>query len=225
MKIQYDLQLKLRDFTLDIQGAWDTGTLGIYGPSGAGKSTFFNLLQGLLKPDQGLIRLNNRELTRVDRGIYIPVQHRKIALVFQNKLLFPHMNIRENLQFPLAYVKSPRIEFNEVVDLLELSELLDSMPQDISGGEQQRTAIGRALLSSPELLLLDEPFNGVDITLREKILQYLKTLSTELKIPMMVISHELSDLEALTKDILYMKRGKFLKTKAHRFSIPGCYPI
>ena len=208
MSLVFDLTLPRRDFELSLQGEMGDTATGVFGPSGAGKTSFFSLLTGLETPASGRIVLNGKVLTDMEKGISLPANKRRIGVVFQDKLIFPHLSIRENLLFGERYVKKRKISLEDVVDLLDLSTLLDSMPHEISGGEQQRTAIGRALLTSPELLLLDEPFNAVDNTLRTRILPYLKRVRDTLKIPMLVISHDLPDIQRLTSQVYLIEKGR-----------------
>lgn len=208
MSLELRVQLPRRHFTLNLAFEMGRETLGVYGHSGAGKTSLFYLINGLESPTEGRIVLNGRVLTDSDKGIHLPPQKRRIGTVFQEKLLFPHLTVRENLLFGIPYCKKPGIPLSDVVDLLDLSHVLNSQPAEISGGEQQRTAIGRALLTSPELLLLDEPFNAVDNSLRSNILPYLRRLQNQLEIPMLVISHDLPDIQRLTDRILLLKQGQ-----------------
>ncbi len=209
MSLQVNIELPRRDFLLKIEADFGRGLVGIFGPSGAGKTSLFSLLAGIEKPAKGSIVLNGRVLSDVDKGIHIPSHERRIGMVFQEKLLFPHMKVKENLMFGVKYVKKEkrRITLEEVVELLNLGEFLDAYPSEISGGEQQRVGIGRALLTSPEMLLLDEPFNAVDTQLRLSILPYLKKIHEVLEIPMLVISHDLPDIQRLTDQIFVMEKG------------------
>lgn len=208
MSLHFDLQMPRRDFTLNIEGEFGDQTIGIFGPSGAGKTSFFSLLAGLEKPEKGKIILNGRVLTDTEKGIFVPVHKRHIGVVFQEKLLFPHMTIKENILFGERYSKDKTLGLDEVAELLGLRSLLDSMPHEVSGGEQQRTAIGRALLTSPDMLLLDEPFNAMDNSLRATILPYLRNLRDQLQIPFLVISHDLPDIQRLTDKIYFMDQGR-----------------
>ena len=208
MGLKFDLELPRRDFLLKLEGGFEKKTVGIFGPSGAGKTSFFQALCGLEKPAMAKIELNGRALNDTENRIFEAPQKRGIGVVFQEKLLFPHLNVKKNLLFGVRYNNRDSLPFNDIVDLLELEKLLDSMPSEISGGEQQRAAIGRALLSGPELLLLDEPFNAVDEALRRNILPYLRRVRDELNIPMLVISHDLPDIQALTNDIYLIENGR-----------------
>ena len=208
MALEFNLQLPRRDFDLKLSGLFENGITGIYGPSGAGKSSFFHLLSGLEKPVQGFVKLNGKVLTDTEKGISVPVNKRRIGVVFQDRLLLPHLSVKKNLIFGVPYVKESKLSLHEVVDFLSLSSVLKSRPGEISGGEQQRVAIGRALMTSPEMLLLDEPFSAVDYTLRSTILPYIKGLKEVFPIPILVISHDRDDLEKLTDRICLISRGR-----------------
>ncbi|QEN05958.1 ATP-binding cassette domain-containing protein [Thiospirochaeta perfilievii] len=208
MGLEFDIQLERREFKLDLSAEFHNKTYGIYGHSGAGKTSLFSLLNGLLRPSTGFIKLDGETLVNVKQKIFIPPNKRRIGVVFQEKLLFPHLNVRENLEFGCRYIKDRSISLSEVTELLGLNNLLDVMPNRISGGEQQRVAIGRAILTSPKLLLLDEPFNAVDNNLRESILPYIKRVGDSLNIPMLIISHDLPDIQRITDDIYVIEKGK-----------------
>lgn len=207
MGIEFNLQLQRDNFTLDLFGKFFRETIGIYGPSGAGKTTLFNLINGSLKPDSGYITIDGRTVVDTDQGIFIPAHKRNIGVVFQDKLLFPHLTVKENLLFGVKYSVRRRFQLEKVADILNLTSLINKYPAMLSGGESQRVAIGRALMTSPELLLMDEPFNAVDYTLRDTILTYLKRILDEYKIPALIISHDLSDLKVLTETIYRIENG------------------
>lgn len=208
MSLVFKLKLPRRDYILELDGNLNKKTIGIFGPSGAGKTSFFMMLCGLLKPAEGYIKLNGRMLTDTDNKVFIAPDKRRTGVVFQEQLLFPHLNIKKNLLFAEHYNRRQKISFRKTVELLDLGSLLDSIPGRISGGEQQRAAIGRALLSDPELLLLDEPFSAIDSSSRKNILPYLKRVRDELDIPMLVISHDLSDILKLTNEIYLIDKGR-----------------
>lgn len=200
------------NFNLDLDVEIDNNVTGIFGHSGAGKTSLLHLLAGLAKPASGSIVFNGRELVNVEKKIFVPPHRRRFGLAFQEARLFPHMTVRKNLLFGQKYLprdcKVP--DFDDIVDLLELRHLLDSHPAFISGGEKQRAALGRALLSSPEMLLLDEPFSAVDIVLRKHIFPFLWKIRSSLDIPMLIISHDLPDILKLTDRLLLIDSGKVI---------------
>jgi molybdate transport system ATP-binding protein len=188
----------------------DSSITGIFGPSGAGKTTLFNLISGVDTPKNGIIELNNTLLVNTDENIAIKGKNRNIGYVFQENYLFPHLSVKKNLLYSQPYnkKKSNYISFNDVVDLLEINNILNNKPRQLSGGERQRVAIGRALLSQPDLLLLDEPFSNVDCSKRKQIISYLLKINNHFKIPMLIISHHLEDILKLTRKIVLIENGK-----------------
>ncbi|MBB6480140.1 ATP-binding cassette domain-containing protein [Spirochaeta isovalerica] len=209
MSLEFDLTLARREFDLHLSGEFGKGITGIFGPSGSGKTSFFNLLAGIEKPESGFIRLNDRVLADVGRKVSVPIHKRRVGYVFQDRLLFPHLTVRDNLLFGIPYTAKTGLSFDEIVDFLDLKPLLKSKPARISGGEQQRVAIGRALLCTPDLLLLDEPFNAIDYSLRSSILATIRELGEKTDIPVLVISHDREDLVTLS-DRLYRLSGRGL---------------
>ncbi|MFW6303874.1 MAG: ATP-binding cassette domain-containing protein, partial [Candidatus Sumerlaeota bacterium] len=153
---------------------------GVFGPSGAGKTTLLHLIAGLEKSAEGSIRLQGHTLQDAARGVFIPAHKRRIGVVFQDARLFPHLSVMGNLRFALKRVRKhgrvPHVSSDDVIHLLELEPLLTRRPADLSGGEQRRVALARALLSAPRLLLLDEPLSGLHVALRREILGYLKAI-------------------------------------------------
>ena len=204
------VQHKLGDnhFNYDFQS--DSSITGIFGPSGAGKTTLFNLISGVDNPSQGEISINNKTLVNIDDNIITKGKNRNIGYVFQDNYLFPHLSVKKNLLFSKPYLKSKThyISFNDVTELLDISGLLNKKPRQLSGGEHQRVAIGRALLSQPQLLLLDEPFSNVDCSKRKQIISYLLKINNHFKIPMLIISHHLEDILKLTRKVVLIENGK-----------------
>ena len=162
--LQLEIQYSRGDFQLDAQLDWQSQVLGVLGPSGAGKSTLLNLLNGLLIPDAGVIQLNQQTLYSSQQKICLAPYQRRIGMVFQDIRLFPHLNLLDNLCYGLRLlpVQQRRFSLDEVLDLLQLASMLNRHPHQLSGGEAQRVALGRALLMSPQLLLLDEPLSSLD---------------------------------------------------------------
>ena len=208
MSLELDVALPRRDFELRVRCSVGNGITGVLGPSGSGKSSLFRLISGLERPSHGRILLGERVFVDTERGIFLPPARRALGFVFQDRLLFPHLTVKENLLFAERYAPRQSVDFETVVELLDLRRLLSVRPREISGGEAQRTAIGRALLAGPELLLLDEPLSAVDGRHRLSILPYLRALRDQLGIPMLVISHDLPDIQRLTDQILVIEEGR-----------------
>jgi len=176
--------LKRKHFVLDIDMNLDDRVNALFGPSGSGKSTLLSIIAGITKPAYGRVVIDGECLFDSELGINIPIYRRRIGLVFQEGRLFPHLTVENNLMYALNLVsdENQRISFNQVLDLLEIGHLLKQQPHQLSGGEKQRVALGRALLSSPRLLMLDEPLASLDERLKGQILPFLKRAAEEISI-------------------------------------------
>lgn len=202
-----DFQYQHADLQLQIQLELHQGILGIVGASGVGKSTLLQCIAGLHRPQHGIIQLAERRLLDTKNKIDIALHQRNIALIFQQALLFPHMSVQQNLRYAMQF-KSPqaqRFSFQQVVDLLELQPLIQRKAHQLSGGEAQRVSIGRALLSSPQLLLLDEPLTGLDLRLKDQILYFLMQIHQETALPMIYVTHHAEELQYLHAAIYQLK--------------------
>lgn len=206
--VELDFTLPRRHFDLVVQETLPQGITGIFGPSGSGKTSLLHAIAGLDLPKTGTIKVNDRVLLDMKRGIRIPVAQRNIGYVFQEGRLFPHMTVADNLKYGIKKQPHKPIAYAQVIALLKLESLLDSKPSEISGGEQQRVALGRALLSSPDILLMDEPFSALDIHLRDQIIPFIYQVQKQIKIPILVVSHDLSELLKLTSRILCISQGR-----------------
>ena len=183
-----------------------SGITAIFGVSGAGKTSLINAISGLTKPQSGRIVLNGRVLNDVEKGVCLTPEKRRVGYVFQDARLFPHYKVRGNLRYGMA--KSMTGQFNKLVALLGIEPLLDRLPGSLSGGEKQRVAIGRALLTAPELLLLDEPLASLDIPRKRELLPYLQRLAREINIPMLYVSHSLDEILHLADKVMVLENGQ-----------------
>ena len=208
--ISVDIGVPRGDFALELAATFGAGITGVFGPSGSGKSTLLLAIAGLLTPQRGRIAVG--DCVFVDRavGALLPAHRRRIGLVFQEGLLFPHYSVAGNLQYGerLLPPADRRIGFDRVVELLRLAPLLERRPATLSGGERQRVALGRALLTSPRLLLCDEPLNAIDRRHRADILPYFRQVTAELAIPMLYVSHDLGEVLALTEQVAVLDGGR-----------------
>jgi molybdate transport system ATP-binding protein len=186
------------------------GITGIFGTSGAGKTTLMNILCGIQKPSSGKLIFRNNVFFDDKRKINIPENKRNIGVAFQNNYLFPHLNVKQNLLYSNPYIKKKKkmIDFDILIDLLDISHLLKNKPFQLSGGECQRVAIGRTLLSQPQLLLMDEPFSNLDKKRREEIISYLLQINHSFGLPIIIISHDLEDLIKLTRYLIVIHNGE-----------------
>lgn len=213
--LSLDLRCARGAFRLDASAVLDGGVTGICGPSGSGKSTLLALIAGLLHPDAGTLTLDGDTLVDTQARIFVPAWRRHIGLVFQDGQLFPHMSVRRNLAF--GHDRLPpaarRFTFDAVIELLEIEPLLDRRPTLLSGGERQRVALGRALLYSPRLLLLDEPLSSLDARLKDQILPFLKRIKDETRLPMLYVTHAQAEVDYLADRVLTMERGRLTKSE------------
>ncbi len=202
------------DFTLDVNFSAPTpGVTALFGRSGCGKSTLISLLAGLLAPDAGRIQIGDEVLYDGEQRLCVAAHRRRIGVVFQDARLFPHLSVLGNLRYGAKRV--PRgaplpVSFDDVVSLLALQTLLERRPRQLSGGEQQRVALGRALLSQPRLLLLDEPLAALDFARREEVLPYLERLRDVLAIPLVYVSHQFDEVLRLATRVVLLEGGRVL---------------
>lgn len=198
------------DFTLDLAFRSDARITALFGPSGSGKSTLLNVIAGLTAPDEARVAADGRVLVDTASGIAVPVHRRRVGYVFQDARLFPHLTVARNLTYGRWFThRAERYgSFDEIVDLLGIRPLLARRPATLSGGEKQRVAIGRALLASPRLLLMDEPLASLDAARKAETLPYLERLRDDLSIPMVYVSHSLDEVRRLTDAIVHLDGGR-----------------
>ena len=210
--LDLDFTFKRDDFCLQICTKIDGEITGVLGASGSGKSTLLAVIAGLLKPQLGSVRLNNNLFVDAETNIFIPPYKRRVGLVFQDGQLFPHMSVHNNLLYGYRNIapEQRQFELTEVVQLLEIETLLERKANALSGGEKQRVALGRAILYSPSLLLLDEPLSSLDERLKNQILPFFLRIKTECKIPMIYVTHSPREIDFLTDTHLTMSEGRLV---------------
>ena len=208
-----DIQLARRQDDFQVDAAFQTRNTGItalFGPSGAGKTSVINMVAGLSRPDKGRILVRDRVLFDSDHGINLPPEKRSIGYIFQDGRLFPHLTVRGNLTYGMKLTpRSQRfIGIDQVVDLLGIEHLLDRRPARLSGGEKQRVGIGRALLTSPRLLLMDEPLASLDLARKSEVIPFIGKLPAAFSIPIIYVTHSVDEVLQLADDIVLMNYGK-----------------
>jgi molybdate transport system ATP-binding protein len=210
VSVDINVQHRAGPFALDARLACEGPVTAIFGPSGAGKTTLLNILAGLVRPASGRISVDGKVWLDTVKGVFTPPHERAIGYVFQEGRLFPHMSVRRNLDYGAAFAhgREPVAAFDEVVDLLGLAPLLARRTRHLSGGEQQRVAIGRALLARPRLLLMDEPLASLDAARRAEILPYLDRLRSRFAIPTLYVSHSAEEVERLADEVATIEDGR-----------------
>ena len=207
-----EVEKRLGALTLAVRFQIAGGVTALFGPSGAGKTSLVNMIAGLLKPDRGCIVLDDTPLFDTAKAVNVPPHRRQIGCVFQEGRLFPHLSVRQNLDYGRRMSGRSRnpTEFERIALLLGITHLLQRRPRMLSGGERQRVAIGRALLMQPRLLLLDEPLASLDAGHKGEILPYLMRLRDEAAIPMVYVSHIASELRQIATSVVRLDEGRVL---------------
>jgi molybdate transport system ATP-binding protein len=209
--LSLDIERALGDFHLAASFEAGEGVTALFGRSGAGKTSVVNAIAGILRPDRGRIEINGDTMFDAARGIDLPTPRRRIGYVFQEGRLFPHLSVRQNLNYAGLFARGmPPSDFVRVVELLGLRDLLERRPGNLSGGEKQRVAIGRALLSSPRLLLLDEPLASLDAHRKHEVLQYIELIRDEVKVPIVYVSHAVEEVVRIADTVVLMSGGSVL---------------
>jgi molybdate transport system ATP-binding protein len=210
--IELALRHRVGDLDLDLDIRSQARTLALFGNSGAGKTSALNAIAGLLVPQSGRVVLDGETLLDTARGLCVPASRRRIGYVFQDGRLFPHLSVRRNLLYGAgADDTAGRREFAAVVELLELGSLLERRPLMLSGGERQRVAVGRALLSKPRALLLDEPLTGLHAEARVQVLDYLRRLKRELQVFTVLVTHHADEVAALADEVVRISAGRVVR--------------
>jgi molybdate transport system ATP-binding protein len=208
--IEVDVRLNVGTFSLDVAFANGTGVTALFGQSGSGKSLTLSIIAGLTRPDAGYVRLDGESLVDVEARVFVPVSRRRIGLVFQDSNLFPHMSVRQNLLYGRWFAPrgERRIDFDAVVETLGITNLVSRSPTRLSGGERQRVAIGRALLSCPRLLLLDEPLAALDMERKLEILPLIERVRDEFDVPIIYVTHAIEEVVRLASRVVILDAGR-----------------
>ena len=194
-------RLPLTPFSLELDAALSAHVTAVFGPSGAGKTSLLEAVAGLRHPERGRIVLSGRVLDDAAAGVRVPPRQRAVGYVTQDDSLFPHLTVAGNLRYGAGrgFAQKPALAEGRVIDVLGLSPLLDRKPSTLSGGERRRVALGRALLSTPEILLLDEPLSGLDRQLKERVLEYLLKVKAAFPLPILYVTHEAAEVAAILR--------------------------
>jgi len=209
MTLTVDIERRLGAFRLDAAFEAGAGITALFGRSGAGKTSLVNAIAGILRPDRGRIVIGGEAVFDAEAGIDVPTPARRIGYVFQEGRLFPHLSVAQNLRYAGLFSRgAPASQFAHVAELLGLKELLERRPGNLSGGEKQRVAIGRALLSSPRLLLLDEPLASLDAHRKNEVMQYIELLRDEIRIPVVYVSHSAEEVVRLADTVVLLSAGE-----------------
>ena len=216
MAVSFQLNKQLDQFQLDVACSFPGGVLVVQGESGSGKSTILNCVSGLLHPDSGKVQIGDHVVYDSDAGINLPVQKRNISYVFQNYALFPNMTVEKNILYGLqnqpAYKddaqRKAMLEYMEyIMETFRISHLRKKHPYQISGGEKQRTALARAIVTKPDLLLLDEPFSALDVKTKKVVYQEFLDLKHQVQMPIILISHDPKEGDLFADHRLYLEQG------------------
>jgi len=210
MSLAISVRKRLGDFSLDMAFETSGGITALFGPSGSGKTTLVNLIAGLLRPDEGRIVLGGRVLADTNAGIFLRPPARRVGYVFQEGRLFPHLSVRSNLLYGRRLTARAERwgDFARIVEILAIGGLQARRPRDLSGGEKQRVAIGRALLASPQCLLMDEPLAALDTARKAEILPYIEALRDEMKLPIIYVSHSVDEVARLADQVVRIDHGR-----------------
>lgn len=229
MSITVSIRHDFGAFAIDAAFESEGGVTALFGRSGAGKTTIVNTIGGLIRPHHGRVSIDGAVLVDTERGIFAPPHRRRVGYVFQEGRLFPHLSVRQNLLFGrwFSRKKGRRDDFDHVVELLGVGELLERRPGRLSGGEKQRVAIGRALLADPGALLMDEPLASLDEARKAEILPYIERLRDEIRIPIIYVSHSIPEVARLATTVVVLSEGRVEKvgSPAEIMADPTLFPV
>jgi len=207
--VHVDVVARIGSFQLSANFTAGPGLMAIFGPSGCGKTSLINVLAGLHRPERGRVAVDGKTLFDSSNNVNLPPHRRRLGYVFQDSRLFPHLSVRSNLTYGTRWVAKPdrHQDFDRIVHLLNLAPLLARRPRTLSGGENQRVAIGRALLASPRLLLMDEPLASLDVVQKAEIMPFIERLRDELGIPIAFVSHSVEEVVRLADTLVILSEG------------------
>ncbi len=213
MLIEARFEISFESFNLNVALDFPAkGVTTLFGPSGSGKSTLLRCIAGLERSPSGYMKVSDEIWQDEENHIFLPSHKRSLGYVFQEPRLFSHLNVQKNLEY--GYQRTPQserhIEWQTVIDMLDIGHLLQRKPHKLSGGEQQRVSIGRALLSSPKLLLMDEPLASLDMARKQEVLPFIRQLHSELDIPVVYVSHSLQEVLQITDTMVLLREGKII---------------
>jgi molybdate transport system ATP-binding protein len=202
------IDLPLADFALKLDAELDSPMTVVFGPSGAGKTSLLDLIAGLRRPKSAFIALDGRVLTDTAKRVFVPAHERMTGYVPQDLALFPHLNVRRNILYGCRNgAAHPELNLDRVTGMLEIAHLLERDIDSLSGGEGQRVALARALVTAPRILLLDEPMASLDNALKERLIPYLLRIREEFRIPMIYVTHDRSEVAALSCEMVTLEHG------------------
>ncbi|SMP28466.1 molybdenum ABC transporter ATP-binding protein [Shimia sagamensis] len=229
MSVEVHIRQGFRGFDLDVRFEAPVGLTVLFGSSGSGKTSVINAVAGLSKPKKSRVVVNDAVLSDSAAGVWVPTHQRSLGYVFQEGRLFPHMSVRKNLMYGngLAKARPEVASFDQVVDILGIAALLERRPSELSGGEKQRVAIGRALLARPKLILADEPLAALDEPRKAEILPYFERLRDEFSLPILYVTHSIAEVARLATTVVALKEGKVdrVGTAAEVLSDPSFTPM
>jgi molybdate transport system ATP-binding protein len=208
--LRVEVSKQLGSFSVDVAFASEGRVTGLFGASGSGKTSLINMIAGLQTPDRGVISVDGEALDDTTQRFHIAVHRRRIGYVFQDARLFPHLDVRQNLDYGrrMNHLTRDTAQEARLNEMLNIGHLLDRRPGQLSGGERQRVALGRALLTRPRLLLMDEPMGALDEDRKAEILPYLIRLRDETGVPMVYVTHDPDELRQLASQVVILKRGR-----------------
>jgi len=205
---------KRNGFTLDATFDSDSSLTALFGPSGSGKTSVLNLIAGIHRPDEGRIVVAGHILTDTQKRIFVPPYRRRVGFVFQDAQLFPHFTVEQNIKFGQWFRRSetPSLPMDAIIGVLDIGGLLKRRPATLSGGEMHRVALARALLSSPRILLMDEPLSGLDDARRREIIGLIERVRDEFSVPIVFVTHNLEEVRRLASRVIRIVDGRVIAT-------------